>query len=66
MSRSPSHVQQRADIDGEYSYPLHMSGSAGVLPYEPPRDVVAELRAVVKEVTGYEAPVLPKPRLGFL
>jgi hypothetical protein len=52
--------------DDEYSYPLHMQGHAGTLPIEHERDYGAELRAVVKEITGKDVPTPIKPRIGFL
>lgn len=52
--------------DDEYSYPLHSNGSASTLPRADERDFGAELRAVVKEVTGEDVPEPTKPRIGFL
>lgn len=53
--------------DDEYSYPLHMGGQASpTMPAEPGRDLVAELHAVVEEVTGKPVERLAKPRMGFL
>ena len=50
----------------DYPEPQGGSGCATTLPVEHERDLVAELRAVVAEVTGKpcEAPV--KPRIGFV
>lgn len=53
-------------LDDEYSYPLHMQGTASALPPEPPDEVIAKLHAIVKEVTGRAAEVPEKPRMGFL
>ena len=53
-------------LDDEYSYPLHTTGSASTLPTEAARDFGAELRAVVKEVTGKDVPEPEKTRIGFL
>jgi hypothetical protein len=52
--------------EDEYSYPLHMTGQAGTLPPEGVDDVVARLRAVVKEITGRDVVEPVKPRIGFL
>jgi hypothetical protein len=49
-----------------YEAPYGGSGMATTLPVEPERDCVAELRAVVEEVTGKPVEVPPKPRMGFL
>jgi hypothetical protein len=59
-------VNRPITSDDEYSYPLHMGGAVSTLPYDPPRDFGAELRAVVKEVTGKDVPEPEKPRIGFL
>lgn len=53
-------------FDDEYAYPLHMTGCATTLPEEPQDDVIAQLHAVVKEVTGRDVEQPPKPRMGFL
>ena len=53
--------------DDEYSYPVHMQGAAHSVSSEAPdRDVVAELRAVVEEVTGKPLPPPRARRMGFL
>lgn len=54
-------------LDDYYSYPLHQSGYATTLPAEPAgRDFAAELRAVVREVTGKDVPEPEPRRIGFL
>ena len=53
-------------LDDEYSYPLHTTGMASTLPSEAERDFGAELRAVLKEVTGEVVPEPVKARIGFL
>ena len=53
-------------LDDEYSYTLHMMGTASTLPVESERDFGAELRAVLKEVTGQDVPEPSRPRMGFL
>lgn len=53
-------------LDDEYSYPLHMSGSASTLPADSPDEVIARLHEVVREVTGQEVEQPAKPRMGFL
>jgi hypothetical protein len=53
-------------LDDEYSYPIHTTGAASTLPYEEPRDLVAELHEVVKEITGQDVQRQPKARIGFL
>lgn len=53
-------------LDDEYSYPLHTTGQASTLPWDAPRDYGAELRAVLREVTGEEVPEPAKARIGFL
>lgn len=50
----------------DWSYPLHSTGSASTLPPEPEDEVIAQLHAVVKEVTGREVEQPAKPRMGFL
>ena len=52
-------------MDG-YDAPSGGSGMATTLPVENERDVVAELRAVVEEVTRKPLPAVDKPRMGFL
>ena len=57
--------------DDEYSYPLHMAGTASTLPPEPEREgdeAVRRLHQCIEEITGKPArpPALPKPRMGFL
>lgn len=54
------------DGDDEYSYPLHMIGTATPLPIDAERDVIAELHAIVEEVTGKPLDRKPRPRIGFL
>lgn len=49
-----------------YEAPYGGSGMATTLPTEPERDVVAELHAVVEEVTGKPVEAPPRPRMGFL
>lgn len=53
-------------MDDEYSYPLHTTGTASTLGPEPEDEVIAQLHAVVKEVTGREVDKPVKPRIGFL
>lgn len=54
-------------LDEEYSYPLHLTGGIGTLTVtEVHSDVVAQLHAIVKEVTGKEVEQPVKPRMGFL
>lgn len=65
-ARSVGMNRQPITLDDEYSYPLHMTGQQSTLPYDEPRDVIGELHAVVKEVTGKEVPRPEKPRMGFL
>ena len=50
----------------DWSYPLHTNGAASTLPADPERDIGAELRAVLKEVTGEDVPAPQKQRIGFL
>ena len=52
--------------DDEYSYPLHMSGSASTLPPVDADDIVAKLHAVILEVTRKPVVQPEKPRMGFL
>lgn len=54
-----------ADQD-DYSYPLHLQGSASTLPAPVEDDVIARLHAVVKEVTGKDVARTEKPKMGFL
>lgn len=53
-------------LDDEYSYPLHTNGQASTLPHDAPRDIGAELRAIVRQVTGEDVPEPAKQRIGFL
>lgn len=53
-------------LDDEYSYPLHVTGTASTLPAEAQDEVIAQLHAIVKEVTGQAVEVPEKPRMGFL
>lgn len=57
---------QPITMDDEYSYPLHTTGTASTLGPEPEDEVIAQLHAVVKEVTGREVDKPVKPRIGFL
>ena len=59
-------MKQPITLDSEYSYPLHMTGMMSTLPIEHERDYGAELREVVKEITGKDVPVPEKARIGFL
>ena len=52
--------------DSEYSYSLHMSGSASTLGPEENEDIVARLRAVVAEVTGKPEEKPAPRRIGFV
>lgn len=52
--------------DDEYSYPMHMQASCSTLPVEEESDVIAQLHAVVAEITGKPVPNTEKPRMGFL
>jgi hypothetical protein len=61
-----AHLLQPITLDDEYSYPLHTTGTASTLPVDQERDYGAELRAVVKEVTGEDLPAPEKQRIGFL
>lgn len=54
------------DYDLEYSYPLHMTGSASTLPESDGEDVIARLHEAVKDATGIEIHRPQKPRIGFL
>ena len=51
----------------EYSYPLHISGSATTLSIgDEGNEAVRLLRECVKEVTGKDVEDPPKRRIGFL
>ena len=50
----------------EYSYALHMQGSASTLPVDKQNEAVRLLRECVKEVTGKDVAEPEKPRIGFL
>ena len=50
----------------EYSYTLHMSGSASTLPIEDENEAVRLLHECVKEVTGKDVEKPPPRRIGFL
>lgn len=52
-------------MSDEYSYTLHMSGSASTLPVDDTEDTVALLHAVIKEVTGKEVEKPAKAPMGF-
>lgn len=52
--------------DDEYSYPLHMAGTASPTQPEPHDDLIDRLHAVVEEVTGRKVEKPEKPRMGFL
>lgn len=52
-------------MDDEYSYPLHMSGCATASYEDKPEDIVKQLYAVVREVTGYSPPEPVKIKMGF-
>jgi hypothetical protein len=54
------------DIDAEYSYSLHMSGSASTLPVDDAEDIIKRLHDVIAEVTGKHVEVPARPRIGFL
>ena len=49
-----------------YEAPNGGSGMATTLPVDHERDHVAELRAVVVEITGKPCEAPTKPRMGFL
>jgi hypothetical protein len=57
-------------MDEEYSYSLHMLGTATTLYRDDPEDAgdraVRDLRAVVEEVTGKPVDKPARPRMGFL
>ncbi len=53
-------------LDDEYSYPLHVTGTASTLPPEAESEAIALLHAAVKEVTGRDVEPPQKPRMGFL
>jgi hypothetical protein len=53
-------------LDDEFSYPLHSTGSISLMPVDAIDDPVAKLHAIVKEVTGKDVEVAPRPRIGFL
>jgi hypothetical protein len=59
-------TKQPTRANDEYSYPLHMTGTASGSYSEEADGVVKRLHEVVREVTGkgVEQPV--KPRIGFL
>lgn len=61
---------QRGHVNTEsWTYPLHLTGAACPLVpnmQEPGRDYGAELRAVLREVSGLDVPEPVKPRIGFL
>ncbi|MEY2875251.1 MAG: hypothetical protein RLZZ373_2622 [Pseudomonadota bacterium] len=59
-------AHNEGEVDGEYSYSVHMTGQATTLPSEPEDDVIERLHAVVEEVTGKPVAKRPKPRIGFL
>ena len=50
----------------EYSYPLHMLGTATPLHEEPKDDTISRLHAVVLEITGKPVETPPPRRIGFL
>ena len=50
----------------EYSYSLHMSGTATTLDPEEGNETVRLLRQCVKDVTGKDVEDPPKQRIGFL
>ena len=49
-----------------YEAPEKSHGSITTLPFEPERDLVAELRATVEEITGQPVEAPPKRRIGFV
>ena len=53
-------------LQDEWTSPLHMTGRVTLLPLEPENEAVRLLHEAVKEVTGKEVEVKPKPRIGFL
>lgn len=53
-------------LDDEFSYPVHSTGTASVLPPQAEDDLIKRLHAVVKEITGKDVEVPEKPRMGFL
>jgi hypothetical protein len=59
-------MPQPITLDDEYSYPLHMQGSVSTLPAPREDDVIERLHQAVKDVTGKEVEIPPKPRMGFL
>lgn len=55
------------DVMDEYSYPLHMLGTAiPTAPDDEGPDVVALLHEVIAEITGKPVEPPTKPRMGFL
>lgn len=52
--------------EDEYSYPLHMSGTATTLPAEDENAAVLALRECVKEVTGKDVVAPARNPIGFV
>lgn len=52
--------------DDEWSYVVHMMGTATTLPAEEEDDAIARLHKVVEEVTGKPVEKPAKPRMGFV
>ena len=52
--------------DEEYSYPLHMMGTASPSQPDLHDDLIDRLHAVVEEVTGKKVEKPEKLRIGFL
>ena len=50
----------------ESAFSLYMSGSASASSPDEVDDIAAQLRAIVKEVTGKDVEQPEKPRMGFL
>ena len=65
MSKSMRSFNE-GEVDSEYSYPVHMTGTATTLPHDADRDVVAELHAVIEEITGKPVEKQKRLRIGFL
>lgn len=54
------------DAGDEYSYTLHMSGTASTLPTEAEDETIAALHQAVKDVTGKEVERPVKRGIGFV
>lgn len=63
-------MQVCTTMDDEYSYPLHMTGTATTLYRDDPEEAgdkaVRDLHAVVEEVTGKPVDKPARARVGFM